>query len=165
MKMKIKKKIWTSVFLVIWSIGIPLFMWWTYYQSQVAFQKCEARRASSACEHAFCDCLYHLAYLDIQWYILCVFVISFFLFLLFKKTRFISVWLLIFLTFSVLVAFGLTVIGNAAYVLYLLPIIGVVVSYYTKRISEQNFKNRLIVYGMILYPWVCFWVLRAFELK
>ena len=161
--MKINKKIWMCIFLIVWSIGVPLFMWWTYYHNHEIFQKCLERRASPECAHSFCDCFYRPASLDIWQSILVSFVFSFVVFLFSKKTRIISAYLLVFLSFTFLVAIGKQIIGNVVHALYLLPIIWAIMSYKKKRISEQDFKNRLIVCGVILYPLICFFVLRYFE--
>ena len=92
-----------------------------------------------------------------------IFCFSFVVFLFSKKTRIISAYLLVFLAFTFLVAIGTKIIGNIVLALYLLPMIWAIMSYKKKRISEQDFKNRLILCGVILYPLICFFVLRYFE--
>ena len=161
--MKINKKIWMCIFLIVWSIGVPLFMWWTYYHNHEIFQKCQEWRASPECAYSFCDCFYSPASFDIQESILVSFVFSFVVFLFSKKTRIISAYSFVFLSFTLFVIVGIQIIGNVALALYLLPIIWAIISYKKKQISEQDFKNRLILCGVILYPLICWFVFRYFE--
>ena len=161
--MKINKKIWMCIFLIVWSIGVPLFMYWAYYHNHEIFQKCLERKASLECAHSFCDCFYRPASLDIWQSILVSFVFSFVVFLFSKKTRIISAYSLVFLSFTFLVAIGKQIIGNVVHALYLLPIIWAIISYNKKLISKQELKNRLILCGIILYPLICLFILQYFE--
>lgn len=161
---KFNQKIWMRMFLFVYGIFVPLFVYWEYYKSQTGFEKCnEWRFNSPECEHSFCDCFYRPAYHIVKRYGLSAFVILFFVCLLFKKTRLISAFLLVFFTLTVGIVKGTLIVGNIIYVLYLLPIIWTVVSYHTKRISERDFKNRLTVCILILYTLFCLWILRTFE--
>lgn len=151
------------IFLIIWSIGVPLFMWWTYYHNHEIFQKCLERKASPECAHSFCDCFYRPASLDIWQSILVSFVFSFVVFLFSKKTRIISAYLLVFLSFTFWVTMGAKSIGNIVYAIYFVPIIFLGMSYKKQLISKQELKNRLILCGIILYPLICLFILQYFE--